>query len=67
MEMTIHIEGMHCASCENLIRMAAEDIPGAKVLSISHKGGEAKVAVPDRATYEALLKAIRAEGYKVKE
>ncbi len=67
MEKTMHIDGMHCASCENLIKMAAEDVPGAQVLAISHKSGEAKVSVPDQKTYEALIKAIKAEGYKVRE
>lgn len=65
METTLKVSGMHCASCEKVIAMALEDVPGAKVLSASHKTGAVRLAVPDEKTLAAARKAIVAEGYKV--
>lgn len=65
MQEKLKIAGMHCASCEKILGMAVNDVPGAKLVSISHKGGEAVVDVKDKATLEAVKKAVASEGYKV--
>jgi len=65
MEKTIHIDGMHCASCEKLLRMALEEISGVQVKSISHASGEAKIEMKDDNALAAIKKAVEAEGYKI--
>ena len=65
METTIHINGMHCASCEKLLKMAIEGVPGVQVKSISHASGEARLAMPGSNELPAVRKAVEAEGYKV--
>ena len=56
---------MHCSACEKLIAMAAEDVQGAKVLSVSSKTGAVRVSATDDRTLAAIKKAIMAEGYGV--
>ncbi len=65
MEATLKVSGMHCASCEKVISMALEDVPGAKVISANSKTGVVKVSAADDKTLAAVKKAIAAEGYKV--
>ncbi|VVB56613.1 Heavy-metal-associated domain protein [uncultured archaeon] len=65
MEKTIRIGKMHCESCEKLLKMAMEDVPGVQVKSISHQKGEAVVQMKDALSWPAVKKAIEAEGYTV--
>jgi copper chaperone CopZ len=65
MEKTIRIRGMHCASCEKLLKMALEEVEGVKVKTISHSSGEAKVEMKDAGALAAVKKAVEAEGYQV--
>lgn len=65
MQEKLKISGMHCASCEKIIGMAVGEVAGAKMISISHKNGEAVVDAKGKAVLEAVKKAIAAEGYKV--
>lgn len=39
MKQTLHINGMHCKSCEILIKQSLNEIDGCSVKSISHKTG----------------------------
>jgi Cu+-exporting ATPase len=59
----IGISGMHCPSCEKLVRMQLEKL-GLVVDSVSAETGEARVrgAVPP---YETLVEAIEQVGYEV--
>ena len=63
MEKTIRIGKMHCASCEKLLKMAIEDVPGVSVKSISHTKGEAKLEMKDAGAMAAVKKVIEMEGY----
>ena len=63
MEKTIRIGKMHCASCEKLLKMAIEEVPGVSVKAISHAKGEAKIEMADAGSWTAVKKAIEAEGY----
>ena len=65
METNIKISGMHCASCEKLLKMAIEGVPGVQVKSISHATGSARIAMPGEKEIAAVKKAIEEEGYKV--
>ena len=64
MDKTIKISGMHCTSCEMLITDAVNEVKGAKLLSIDHKSGMAKVSYDSDATLGKIKEAIRKEGYK---
>ena len=65
MEKTIHIGGMHCPSCEKLLKMAIEEVPGAKVKHIAHAAGEARIEIKDEKSMANIRKAIESEGYKL--
>jgi Cu+-exporting ATPase len=65
METNIKISGMHCASCEKLLKMAIEGVPGVQVKSISHASGSARIAMPSEKEMTAVKKAVEDEGYKV--
>ena len=65
METTLKVSGMHCASCEKIISMSAEDVPGVKVLFSDHKTGAVRVYARDEKALIDIKKAIRLEGYKV--
>jgi len=65
MEKKLKISGMHCMSCEKLVRMAVEESPGVMVVSISHKTGDAVISINDEKNFASVKKAIEAEGYKV--
>ncbi|VVC01131.1 Heavy-metal-associated domain protein [uncultured archaeon] len=65
METTLHISGMHCTSCEKLIRMALEEVPGVKVKAISYAKGEVRFEMKDEKGMSEIRKAIEAEGYKL--
>ncbi len=65
METTLKVSGMHCPSCEKIISMAAEDVPGAKVLFSDHKTGAVRIYARDEKALIDLKKAIKSEGYKV--
>ena len=39
MKQTIKVQGMHCKSCEMIIKDRIESLPNCKVTSISHNNG----------------------------
>ncbi len=43
MKQTLHINGMHCKSCEILIKQSLNEIDGCTVKSISHKTGMCEI------------------------
>ena len=62
---TINIEGMHCASCENLLAEVLGETQGVKTAKVSLKEKKADVEFdPKEVTEGDLRKAIEAEGYK---
>ena len=64
MKHTLKIKGMHCASCEKMVKMSIGEIDGAKLISISAKTGEAKVDA-DASLLPKIKAAIKEAGYKV--
>lgn len=65
MEKTFKVTGMHCASCEMLVKEDLEDI-GVKVKDISHKKGILIVEYDEKKVNESKIKTtIEGEGYKV--
>lgn len=65
MKKVFVVKGMHCKSCEMLIKDAVESTPGVTVLSASHSSGKVEVAAADESGLEAAKRAIESEGYAV--
>jgi len=57
--MKTQIKGMHCESCEKVLKMALED-EGIKVKNISHKTGMLET---ENGTSEQIKKIVKTEGY----
>ena len=64
--ITMNVGGMHCGSCEALVREALEELGGVESVEVSHSSGTATV-VYDEGTIlpENLKAAIEREGYTV--
>ena len=64
--ITIHIEGMHCGSCEALVREALEELDGVESVDVSHSKGTAKIVYDESAVSPETLKAaVEQQGYAV--
>lgn len=64
--VTMYVGGMHCGSCEMLVREALEELDGVENVEVSYSSGKATV-VYDESTIlpETLKAAIEKEGYTV--
>lgn len=59
------INGMHCQSCEVLIKDELSSIPGVKNISIDHKTGKASVVTTNgKTTDQAIINAVKNAGYE---
>lgn len=63
---TFHVKGMHCPSCEMLLKDAIGDL-GLGVKSADAKSGKIEVELKSQADISRVKKAIEAEGYSVIE
>jgi copper chaperone CopZ len=60
------VKGMHCHSCELLIKDCLEETPGVKQAAVSEKKATAEVEFdPAMVSEQAIAKAIRSCGYEV--
>lgn len=65
-KMVLNIEGMHCSSCEKLIKDDLEEL-GVEKAEASHKKGNVAVLFDEsKISLERIKKAIEDEGYKVR-
>ena len=65
MEKTYKVTGMHCPSCEIILKDDFEEL-GVKVKEVSHKSGVLKVEFDDKKVPEAKIKKVVTDnGYKV--
>ncbi|MCX6822539.1 MAG: sulfite exporter TauE/SafE family protein [candidate division SR1 bacterium] len=62
---TIYIQGMHCTSCEMLVKQASEKIDGVKVKSISARKGVMDVEIQNEELLSQIEQAIRDSGYRI--
>jgi Cu+-exporting ATPase len=62
---TIYISGMHCASCEMLIKQSAQKIDGVKVNSISANTGTMDIEITNEKILSQIEKTIKNLGYQV--
>ena len=58
--------GMHCPSCEMLVKDSLEELKGVKKAEVSHKSGIVEVDFDEKTKQEEIIKVIEEEGYKVK-
>ncbi len=64
-QMNLKVKGMHCPSCEALVKESLEDA-GVKSAQVSHKTGNVKASFDESRISEKKIKQIIAdEGYKV--
>jgi len=65
-QIIIKIKGMHCKSCETLIKDSLEELEDVKVLDISGKKGLATIEYNESLTSLSKIKdIIKQEGYKI--
>jgi copper chaperone len=65
-KITLNVKGMHCQSCEMLIKDGLGDLDGVKDVQVSQKTGAATVVFDESKTSEKAVKsAIAAEGFEV--
>ena len=64
MKKTLKIKGMHCNSCEILLKEAIEE-NGTKVISANHTKGEIIVDMKSESEMTTIRKAVEKEGYSL--
>ncbi len=63
--LTLSISGMHCSSCEQLIREDLGDLPGVRDVVVSWQDGRGSLVVdPAQTTVQAILETIARDGYQ---
>lgn len=64
--ITIQVKGMHCGSCEALVKEALEELGGVEDVEVSLSSGTATVLYDEHTvSFEDLKSAIEKEGYTV--
>ncbi len=62
----IKTKGMHCTSCETLIREALEELDGVSKAEVSFKTGVVSVNFDDKkVTENDIIEIIEIEGYNI--
>ncbi|MEI6672941.1 MAG: heavy metal-associated domain-containing protein [bacterium] len=64
-QKTLYIKGMHCASCEMLVKQSVQEINGVKVNVISANAGKMDIEIPNNEILPQIEKAIQDLGYQV--
>ena len=67
MKKTLIIEGMMCPHCEARVKKCLEEFDFVESAEVSHKDGTAVVTLKDGADVDALVNAVSAQGYPVKD
>ena len=66
MKKTINVKGMHCKSCEMLIKDSLEETNGVEAAELSHTAGTATISFDEnKVSLDNLKKIIKDEGYEV--
>ncbi|MBU0461289.1 MAG: cation transporter [Nanoarchaeota archaeon] len=65
-KITMNVKGMHCESCEVLIKEVLMELKGVRSVDVSKKEGMVTVEYDEKAVKpEEFRKKIRAQGYGV--
>ena len=63
--INLDIKGMHCQSCEMLIKDELISLPGIKDVSVDHKAGKATIITTNgQVTDQAIIDAVKSAGYQ---
>ena len=62
-EINLKISGMHCASCEKLVSLKLEKLPGAENISIDSKTGTGYLKVDEKVEDSTIINAVKQTGY----
>ena len=63
-QVTLHVDGMHCASCPITVRIALERLPGVTKAVVSQKRKQAVVTYdPTKVTLAQIAQAVTGAGY----
>ncbi len=65
MKKIFHIKGMHCHSCEILLKDAIEEVAGLRVLRADHEKGEIEVEAKDALLFSSVPAIVSGNGYSV--
>ena len=66
MKTNLKVHGMHCSSCEVLVKEALNELKGMTSVKVSAAKGEVSVDFDETQTsIEEVKKIIKKEGYKV--
>lgn len=63
-ELELKIDGMHCESCEKIIKIELEDIKGFVTASIDSKNGKGKIILESFVKNDEVIEIIKKAGYK---
>lgn len=63
--ISFNVQGMHCGSCEILIKDELSELPGISDITIDHKTGKGELELDtERAQPEQIISAIKNAGYE---
>ncbi|MEK7073992.1 MAG: heavy-metal-associated domain-containing protein, partial [Patescibacteria group bacterium] len=63
--INLDIKGMHCQSCEMLIKEKLISLPGIKDVTVDHKAGKATIITKNgQVTEQAIIDAVKSAGYQ---
>jgi Cu+-exporting ATPase len=65
MKHELKVTGMHCSSCEMILKDVLGELPGVKSVKADAKAGRVSFEASDEQALARAKKAIVAEGYKV--
>ncbi len=66
-KVNLNIEGMHCASCANLIEKSLNKVGGVQSANVNFSSEKAGVVVEETVDVKDLINAVESAGYKAKE
>ncbi len=65
--LTLHIGGMHCATCAQTVTNALEKVPGVRRAQVNFAAETAQVEIEPGVEVSSLIEAVRAAGYEASE
>ena len=67
MKITLNVEGMHCKSCEILIKSELDDIEGIEKSSVSQEKGIVEVEYDENKVDKMkIIETIKKEGFRIR-
>lgn len=62
-DITLHIDGMTCASCAEQVKAALQNVPGVRSAAVSYPNRRADIGLDTELSADALVSAVAALGY----